>query len=50
MAYITHVNSPMHNRKLGFSMKVGGSSAEEVAKKLKSLKGKNFGDEESKPN
>lgn len=38
MAYITHLNSPKHNRKLGMSMKVKAVSAEEVVQKLKSMK------------
>lgn len=38
MAYITHLNSPKHNRKLGMSMKVKAVSAEEVTQKLKAMK------------
>jgi len=41
MAYITHLNSPQHNRKLGMSMKVKAVSTESVIDKLKSLKSGN---------
>lgn len=39
MAYITHLNSPHHNSKLGMSMKVKAVSAEEVRAKLQALRG-----------
>ena len=38
MAYITHLNSPQHNRKLGMSMKVKASSLQDVQAKLMALK------------
>jgi hypothetical protein len=38
LAYITHLNSPQHNRKLGMSMKVMAVSTEAVANKFKSMK------------
>ena len=37
MAYITHINSPSHNRKLGMNMKVEASSAQSVAEKLAAM-------------
>jgi hypothetical protein len=39
MAYITHLNSPAHNSKLGMSMKVRAVTPEEVKAKLQALKG-----------
>lgn len=38
LAYITHVNSSAHNRKLGMNMKVERVSVDSVAEKLASLK------------
>jgi hypothetical protein len=38
LAYITHLNSPHHNRKLGMSMKVKAVSTETVIEKLKSMR------------
>ncbi len=40
MAYLTHINSPKHNRKLGMSMKVKAVSTEAVIEKLKNMKDK----------
>jgi hypothetical protein len=37
MAYITHVNSPGHNRKLGMNMKVEGVGVEAVQEKLRKM-------------
>jgi len=34
LAYITHINSASHNRKLGMNMKVEAVSVETVAEKL----------------
>lgn len=39
LAYITHLNSPAHNRKLGMNMKVRAVSPQEVKDKLRALKG-----------
>lgn len=38
MAYITHLNSPHHNSKLGMSMKVRAVTPQEVKAKLQALK------------
>jgi hypothetical protein len=38
LAYITHLNSPQHNRKLGMSMKVRAVGPDEVKDKLKALR------------
>ncbi len=38
MAFITHTNSPAHNRKLGMNMKVKGVSVSTIADKIKSLR------------
>jgi hypothetical protein len=43
LAYITHTNSPHHNRKLGMNMKVKAVSLESVADKLKSLRAQKAG-------
>jgi hypothetical protein len=40
MAFITHTNSPAHNRKLGMNMKVKGVSVDAIADKIKSLREK----------
>ena len=40
LAYLTHLNSPAHNRKLGMNMKVKGVSLDSVAMKIQSLKEK----------
>lgn len=37
MAYLTHLNSPAHNRKLGMNMKVKNVSIETVSSKISSL-------------
>lgn len=37
MAYITHINTPAHNRKLGMNMKVKNVSLESVSNKISSL-------------
>lgn len=39
IAYITHLNSPAHNSKLGMSMKVRAVTPQEVKAKLQALKG-----------
>ena len=38
LAYITHLNTPQHNHKLGMSMKVKAVSTQSVIDKFKSLK------------
>ena len=38
MAFITHLNSPQHNRKLGMSNKVKAATPEAVLKRLSALK------------
>lgn len=38
MAYLTHCNSPQHNRKLGMNMKVKSVSAAAIAEKLSNLR------------
>lgn len=37
IAYLTHINSQAHNRKLGMSLKVEGSSVSDVKSKLAHL-------------
>lgn len=43
MAYITHINSPAHNRKLGMSMKVKSVSLQTVSSKISQLINKKMG-------
>ena len=38
IAYITHLNSPQHNSKLGMSMKVKASSTEDVKAYLEDMR------------